>query len=180
MRPEDLILSDIWILFWTRGSWTKTFCGAGLVFCLQTHVLISSCCVSVSSAELLSDWRRDPVRTLSSFYRWVFTWISNGIYRNTDRIRQKPVWDSSCMRTCLLSSDHHGGTTADLQTLVHTRPSSDPQNPVSKIPEKLSPIQEASVEAISLTSLGGLSAGNCSPLEEDQDQEEMGPASPGE
>lgn len=84
------------------------------------------------------------------------------------------------MRTCLLSSDHHGGTTEDPQTLVHSRSPSAPQKPVSKILEKLSPIQETSVDAISLTSVGGLSTGNCSPLEEDQDQEEIDPASPGE
>lgn len=79
---------------------------------------------------------------------------------------------------CLLSSDNHGGTTEDLQTLVHSRPPSVPQKPVSKIPEKLSPIHETSVEASSLTSLGGLSAGNCSPLEEHQDQVDRAP-SPG-
>ncbi|KAK2855793.1 hypothetical protein Q5P01_004528 [Channa striata] len=59
-------------------------------------------------------------------------------------------------------------------------PSLDPpqilQRPVSKVPEKLSPIQETSVETNSLSSLGGLSAETCSPLEE-QDQEQTDQAS---
>ncbi|XP_039980473.1 uncharacterized protein bub1ba [Xiphias gladius] len=75
------------------------------------------------------------------------------------------------------SEDPLGGATEDLQTLVDSCPPSVPQKPVSKTTKKLSPIQETSVEANSLTSLGGLSAGNCSPLEEDQDQEETEHAS---
>ncbi|XP_026196971.1 uncharacterized protein bub1ba isoform X1 [Anabas testudineus] len=84
--------------------------------------------------------------------------------------------DATRSGPCPSSKDRRRGTTEDLQTLVHSRPPSVPQNPLSSIPEKLSPIQETSVEASSLTSLGGLSAGNCSPLEKDQDQgqEEMG------
>ncbi|XP_045897807.1 mitotic checkpoint serine/threonine-protein kinase BUB1-like, partial [Micropterus dolomieu] len=46
--------------------------------------------------------------------------------------------------------------------------------PVSKTRQELSPIQETSVEANSLTSLG-MSAGHGSPLQEDQDQEELDP-----
>ncbi|XP_070782380.1 mitotic checkpoint serine/threonine-protein kinase BUB1 beta [Enoplosus armatus] len=73
---------------------------------------------------------------------------------------------------CLLS-DPQGGTTEDLQTLEESRPPPVSQKPLSKTRKELSPIQETSVEANSLTSLGGLSAGNCSPLQEDQNQEEM-------
>lgn len=124
--------------------------------CSQTEDLIQSALSPASTGE--------------------FSLESQTEFIGSGRIRQKPVWVVSCMRTCLLSSDHH-----DLQSLVHSRPPSAPQKPLSKILEQLSPIQETSVEAISLTSLGGLSAGNCSPLEEDQDKEETGPApSPGE
>lgn len=80
-----------------------------------------------------------------------------------------------------LLSDLQGGMTQDLQTPEETCPPTTSQKPVSKTTKNLSPIQETSVEANSLTSLGGLSAGNCSPLQEDQDQEEMDHVpSPGE
>ncbi|XP_078029721.1 mitotic checkpoint serine/threonine-protein kinase BUB1 beta isoform X2 [Epinephelus lanceolatus] len=64
---------------------------------------------------------------------------------------------------CDTAADHHGGTTEDLQTSCPPTVS----KPVSKIRDKLSPIQETSVEA----SL--LSAGLCSPLQEDQEQQEQ-------
>ncbi|XP_018542308.1 uncharacterized protein bub1ba [Lates calcarifer] len=67
----------------------------------------------------------------------------------------------------------------DLQTSVDSRPPPPiPQKPASKTTKKLSPIQETSVEANSLTSLGGLSTGNCSPLDQDQEEMELAP-SPG-
>ncbi|XP_073348685.1 mitotic checkpoint serine/threonine-protein kinase BUB1 beta isoform X2 [Pagrus major] len=70
-------------------------------------------------------------------------------------------------------ADPHGGTSEDLQTVVESRPPVISHKPATKTRKKLSPIQETSVEASSVTSLGG-----CSPLEEgwdqgeDQDQEE--------
>ncbi|XP_041814739.1 mitotic checkpoint serine/threonine-protein kinase BUB1 beta isoform X2 [Chelmon rostratus] len=69
------------------------------------------------------------------------------------------------------STGHQGGTTEDTQSAVESGPPVTSQKPVSKTRKKLSPIQETSVEAGSLTSLGG-----CTPLEEvkeDQDKEEM-------
>lgn len=66
--------------------------------------------------------------------------------------------------------DHQGGTTTDLQTPVESCPLTVSQKPVSKTRKKLSPIQETSVEANSLTSL---SAGHHSPLQEDQDQDQQ-------
>ncbi|XP_070843059.1 mitotic checkpoint serine/threonine-protein kinase BUB1 beta [Chaetodon trifascialis] len=68
------------------------------------------------------------------------------------------------------STDHQGGTPEDLHSLEESCPPSTSQKPVSKTRKKLSPIQETSVEASSLTSVGG-----CTPLEEDkedQDREE--------
>ncbi|XP_044024107.1 mitotic checkpoint serine/threonine-protein kinase BUB1 beta isoform X2 [Siniperca chuatsi] len=71
------------------------------------------------------------------------------------------------------SADRQGGTTEDLQAPVESRPPTASQKPVPKTRKELSPIQETSVEANSLTSLGGLSAGNSSPLQEDQEGQDQ-------
>ncbi|XP_067428936.1 mitotic checkpoint serine/threonine-protein kinase BUB1 beta isoform X1 [Thunnus thynnus] len=73
---------------------------------------------------------------------------------------------------------HQKGATEDLQTQAEPRPLAVSQKPVLKTRKELSPIQETSVEASSLTSLGAMSAGNCSPLEEDQEDMDHAP-SPG-
>nr|XP_020480328.1 uncharacterized protein LOC109974470 [Monopterus albus] len=73
-----------------------------------------------------------------------------------------------CLKAHCSQPDHHGGTSEDLQSLVHSQPSFMPQQSVSKAPKELSPIQETSVEAASWTSLPGLSSGSCSLLEAEQ------------
>ncbi|XP_076611979.1 uncharacterized protein bub1ba isoform X2 [Chaetodon auriga] len=66
------------------------------------------------------------------------------------------------------STDHQGGTPEDLDSLEESCPPSTSQKPVSKTRKKLSPIQETSVEASSLTSAGG-----CTPLEEDKEDQDQ-------
>ncbi|XP_071324034.1 mitotic checkpoint serine/threonine-protein kinase BUB1 beta [Trachinotus anak] len=70
------------------------------------------------------------------------------------------------------AEDHHRGTTEDLQHVVDFRPPSLPQKPVSKTTKNLSPIQETSVEASSVTSLG-------ENQDQDQDQVQEHAPSPG-
>ncbi|XP_040920675.1 uncharacterized protein bub1ba [Toxotes jaculatrix] len=82
-----------------------------------------------------------------------------------DDVFLRPDERGLCLKIQFPPPDCPGETAEDLQTLVDSRPTSVPQKLVSKTTTKLSPIQETSVEANSLTSLGG-------PLEEDQDQEE--------
>ncbi|XP_026163952.1 uncharacterized protein bub1ba isoform X2 [Mastacembelus armatus] len=78
----------------------------------------------------------------------------------------RPYERGLCLQVQCPPPGHHGRTREDRFTFI-------PQQPVSKTTKELSPIEETSVEAASMTSLRGLSAGTCSPLEEDQDQEEM-------
>ncbi|KAI3363998.1 hypothetical protein L3Q82_001594 [Scortum barcoo] len=73
----------------------------------------------------------------------------------------------------LAPADPQVGTTEDLQTPPESCAPTDVQKPASKTRKKLSPIQETSVEASSLTSLGELSAGHFSPLQEDQEDQDL-------
>ncbi|KAM4632850.1 mitotic checkpoint serine/threonine-protein kinase BUB1 beta-like [Polymixia lowei] len=70
-------------------------------------------------------------------------------------------------RACSANTDSAGGLTEDLRALAVTRPPAITPKPGATAGKKLSPIQETSAPS-SLSSLGGQSAGDLSPPEENQ------------
>ncbi|XP_054483257.1 mitotic checkpoint serine/threonine-protein kinase BUB1 beta-like isoform X1 [Anoplopoma fimbria] len=89
--------------------------------------------------------------------------VVSELSQQTDSVNQNQGLSPAPQHFSHTAADHHGGAAEDLQTLVESCPPNVSQKPATKTRDKLSPIQETSVEA------NPLSAGECSPLQEDQE-----------